>query len=123
MTTDALDQHVVPEVLLHERNADIRSATDAAAAQLLAPDDIMLRYYLVFTDAALVAALGLGHLDDTALFYNRYHWFRRFSMAHRLIAGTSVKSFPRSSLGCGAAGDTVSNAVSKIANEMASFFI
>ena len=87
MTTDALDQHVVPEVLLHERNADIRSATDAAAAQLLAPDDIMLRYYLVFTDAALVAALGLGHLDDTALFYNRYHWFRRFSMAHQATHG------------------------------------
>ena len=84
MTSDASDDHLVPEPALRERDAAVRAAAGDAAARhhLVLRDDpagaLLFCYYLVFLDAAGARAAGLGDLDELILFYNRYYWYRRF---------------------------------------------
>jgi hypothetical protein len=90
MNSDALDRCLVSEDSLRECDAAIRAIThDAAAGYAHLLDDAggdAFRYYLLFSDTASARSAGFD-LDETAMFYNRYYWFRRFATQRQAARG------------------------------------
>ena len=101
MTEYAGHPWLVSEAALRERDAAIRAATaSAAASQPRALDDasaLAFRYYLLFSDPDSTRAAGFEGMDETALFYNRYYWFKRFikqrASEHGFDAGLEQQVF------------------------------
>jgi hypothetical protein len=82
-TTEAL-QLLVPSTTLSSHEQAIGVATkDAAAMHRRELDDpdygAALRYFLLFSDPARIAAAGITGLDELGAFYNAYYWFKRFA--------------------------------------------